>query len=109
LELRFYLDENIPIEVARQLRLSGIEALSAHSLDRLGDADESHLERALAMDHVLCTHDTDFLRLAAQGMDHAGIAFLPQQRASIGVWVRALRALHAGVAAEDARGQVFFL
>lgn len=53
MELRFYLDENIPIEVTRQLQLSGIEGVSAHSLDKLSDPDESHLQRALAMNHLL--------------------------------------------------------
>lgn len=60
------------------------------------------------MSRVLCTHDQDFLRLAAAGVEHAGIAFLPQTRASIGIWVRELRALHLGIDA-TARGQVFFL
>lgn len=108
-ELRFYLDENLPTEVARQLSLSGIDAVSARSLDQLGVEDFAHLRRAAEEGRALCTHDQDFLRLAAEGVEHAGIVFAKQTRASIGGWVRALRSLHARLDAEQARGQVIFL
>lgn len=108
-ELRFYLDENVPLDVARQLALSGVDVVSARGLDRLGAEDADHLRRAAGMDRVLCTHDQDFLRLAAAGAEHAGIAYLPQTRASVGTWVRELRSLHLQIDAGDARGRVFFL
>ena len=108
-EIRFYLDENVPLEVARQLALSGIEVVSARGLDRLGAEDDDHLRRAARMGHVLCTHDQDFLRLAATSAEHAGLAYLPQTRASVGTWVRELRALHLQLDAGDAHGRVFFL
>jgi hypothetical protein len=57
---------------------------------------------------VLCTHDRDFLRLAAEGAVHAGIVSLPQSRAGIGEWVRALRALHGRYEADRVQGKVFF-
>ncbi len=107
--LSFYLDENVPTEVARQLRLSGIDALSVRELGLLGADDPNHLRRAAAMSRVLCTHDQDFLRLAAEGMEHAGIAFSAQDRVSIGGWVRALRALHASYSSDAVAGRVFFL
>jgi uncharacterized protein with PIN domain len=107
--LRFFLDENVPTEIARQLRLSGIDAVSARDLRRLGLEDPDHLSYATGQGQVLCTHDQDFLRLAAEGIEHAGIAFSPQDRVSIGGWVRSLRALHARFDAEQARNQVFFL
>jgi predicted nuclease of predicted toxin-antitoxin system len=43
-----------------------------------------HLERATVQSRMLCTHDQDFLRLAAAGTEHAGIAFSSQTRVSIG-------------------------
>ncbi|HEY6320166.1 MAG TPA: DUF5615 family PIN-like protein [Thermoanaerobaculia bacterium] len=92
--VQFYLDENVPTEVCRQLRFSGIDVVTVRDLGQLGTADQDHLARATALSRVLCTHDQDFLRLAAQGVEHAGIAFLPQNRASIGAWVRELRAIH---------------
>ena len=107
-ELRFYLDENVPTEVARQLGHSGIDAVSARDLNQLGRADPDHLRRAAAEGRVLCTHDQDFLRLAAEGAEHAGIVFLPQARSSVGGWVRMLRAFHARYDADQVVGRVFF-
>jgi uncharacterized protein with PIN domain len=108
-ELRFYLDENVPTEIGRQLRLSGIDTVSARDLGQLGGSDPDHLQRATSMGRVLCTHDQDFLRLAAEDVEHAGIAFAPQNRASIGGWVRNLRALHAMYDSGQVKNQVFFL
>lgn len=108
-DLRFYLDENVPLEVARQLELSGIDVVSAHSLERLGEGDVDHLRRATESQRVLCTHDADFLRLAASGSDHAGIVFLSQTRAGVGVWVRELRSLHARNEPAGLAGRVIFL
>ena len=95
--------------VADQLVLHGIDAVSARNLGKLGDDDQNHLQQANEMGRVLCTHDQDFLRMATHGIDHSGVVFAQQQQASIGGWVRALRALHARMQAEDARGQVIFL
>ena len=108
-ELRFYLDENIPTEIARQLRRSGIDAVSALDLGQLGASDPSHLKRATEMGRILCTHDQDFLRLAAEGHEHAGIASALQASSTIGGWVRALRGLHTRLKVEEARNQVYFL
>lgn len=108
-ELRFYLDENVPTEVGLQLRSSGIDAVTARDLGRLGGQDRDHLQSATAESRMLCTHDQDFLRLAAEGAEHAGIAFSPQNRVSIGGWVRELRALHARFEAEQVTNRVFFL
>jgi len=55
--LRFYLDENVPTEVARQLRLSGIDAVSARDVGRLSLADHDHLRLANDEGRVFCTHD----------------------------------------------------
>jgi hypothetical protein len=108
-ELSFYLDENVPTEVARQLRLSSIDAVTVRDLGQLGTSDRDHLARATSLSRMLCTHDQDFLRLAAEGVEHAGIAFSRQKRASIGGWVRELRGLHARFTAGQVRNLVLFL
>jgi len=61
------------------------------------------------MGRVLCTYDQDFLRLAASGVEHAGLIFAQQQKASIGGWVKEIRAIHALMQAEDIAGQIVFL
>ncbi len=105
----FYLDENVPTEVGRQLRSSAIDVVTARDLAQLGAGDRDHLARAAALSRVPCTHDQDFLRLAAEGMPHAGIAFAPQTRVSVGGWVRELRALHTRFSAEEMANLLFFL
>ena len=108
-EIKFYLDENIDKAVAEQLRRWNVDAVSVHDLELHGDDDPSHLERAAGMGRVLCTHDKDFIVMAKDNTAHAGIAFAPHIQASVGGWVRALRALHAKTEAEALHGVLIYL
>lgn len=108
-ELRFYLDEHLSPDIAEQLKDRGIDTVTVRDLEMLGDSDENHLRRATEMNCVLCTQDTDFLRLNAAGFEHTGIVFMQQFYASIGAWVKVLSALHATTTAEEMRGQLRFL
>ena len=108
-EIKFYFDESIELDVSKQLAAGGLDVVSAHGLETLGDQDASHLERATAMGRVLCTYDADFLRLSKSITNHAGIIYAKQQKGSIGGWVRELRAIHARLTAEQAQNQVIFL
>lgn len=108
-EIKFYFDESVELAVSKQLAAGGLDVVSAHSLETLGDQDQSHLQRATTMGRVLCTYDADFLRLSKSILDHAGIIYAKQQKGSIGAWVRELRAIHARITAEDAQNQVIFL
>ncbi len=103
------MDENVDVEVAEQLVRKGIDAITVRDLDLLGDEDPNHLRRATEMGRVLCTHDKDYPRMSAEGVEHAGIAFAEQYRAIIGGWVRALINLHATTTAEEMIGQIRFL
>jgi hypothetical protein len=107
--IRFYLDENMPVAVADQLRSRGIEAVTARDLETLGDTDINHLERATAMGYVLCTYDSDFVKLAAEGAEHAGIIFGHFNQHGIGEWVKGLILYHAAYTAEDMRNRVEYL
>jgi hypothetical protein len=108
-ELRFYFDENVEIAVSEQLEMKGLDVVSAKSLGTLGDDDPSHLARATEMGRVLCTYDTDFLRLIDQGVEHSGVVFAQKQKGNIGAWVRGLLELHVTRSGEDMIGQVIFL
>ncbi|MBZ0283880.1 MAG: DUF5615 family PIN-like protein [Anaerolineae bacterium] len=65
--ISLYLDENISPKIAVQLRRRGIDVVTAHDADALGDSDINHLKRAVRMERVLCTHDVDYLILDAEG------------------------------------------
>jgi predicted nuclease of predicted toxin-antitoxin system len=108
-EVRFYFDESVDLAVSEQLALAGLDVVSAHSLDTLGDEDPEHLRRATAMARVLCTCDADFLVLAQHHTEHAGIVFGAMQRVTIGDWVHYVRRLHAQKDAQDVRGLVFYV
>lgn len=71
--LRFYLDENLPVVIAEQLKQRGIEAFTARELGTLGDEDTNHLKRATEMNCILCTFDTDYIQLATHIVEHGGI------------------------------------
>ncbi|HOU40289.1 MAG TPA: DUF5615 family PIN-like protein [Promineifilum sp.] len=107
--LRYYLDENLPVEIARQLRLRGIDAVTVRDLGRLGEPDSNHLHRATDMGMVLCTFDTDFIELVAAGQQHAGIVLGQQDVHEIGAWVRYLELMHTVYSAEDMQDHIEYL
>jgi predicted nuclease of predicted toxin-antitoxin system len=105
----FYFDESVELAVSQQLERAGIDAVSVHSLELLGDSDDNHLQRATALNRVLCTYDQDFLRLAVSGESHHGIIFAQHQQATIGGWVHEIKAIHARMDADDLVDQVLYL
>lgn len=94
MKIRYYLDENLPIVVAAQLKRRSIYAVTVRDLGLLGDSDINHLHRATEMNFVLCTYDSDYVELAASGIKHSGIVFGQQHRHGIGDWVRFLELVH---------------
>lgn len=59
-------------------------------MNLVGATDFAHIEFTASFGRVLVTQDDDFLRLHAQGVAHAGIAFCQQQSMSIGEMLRQL-------------------
>ncbi len=107
--LRFYLDENVPVEVARQLTARGIDVVTVNELNVLGDKDVDHLQRANTMNRVLCTYDTDFVNLAVSGVYHAGIVIGRPEQHFIGEWVRWLELMHAVYTPDDMVNRVEYV
>ena len=107
--LRFYLDENVPVEIARQLRTRGIDVVTVRDLNLLGDSDPNHLNRATRMERVLCTYDTDYVQMAAEGVEHSGIVIGQPELHYIGEWVKWLELMHAVYVPEDMRNRVEYL
>jgi hypothetical protein len=109
IKLRFYLDENVPIAIAVQLKRRGVEAVTVRDLGYLADSDVNHLARAAAMGYVLCTHDADYVELATRGASHGGIVFGQQHKHGIGAWVRYLELLAAFYQPDDMKDRVEYL
>lgn len=89
------------VAIAEQLIRRGIDVVTARDLNQLGAEDINHLKRATDNGRVLCTHDADFVDLAATGTSHAGIVFGQQDKHSIGVWVTFLTRIHSEYSAEE--------
>lgn len=88
--IRFHLDENIDPDVAKALRLRGIEVTTTQEMNLLGQPDDVQFDFVCRQQRVLVTHDTDFLRLAIQNNTHWGIAFCQKGTRSIGEIIRSL-------------------
>lgn len=101
--VQYYLDEHLPKAVATGLRNRGIDVLTLSEAGMLGASDREHFTYAYEEGRVLMPFDDDFLRLAAQTEEHAGIVFALQSR-PIGELVRGLALI-----AEEMEGHVEFL
>jgi len=108
-DIRFYLDENVEVEIAEQLKTHGIEVVTVRELKSLGASDEHHLVTATKMGYVLCTYDMDYLRLASEGFEHAGIVFGRWSKHGIGRWVTALTFIYHNLDAENMKNHVEYI
>jgi predicted nuclease of predicted toxin-antitoxin system len=88
--IRFHLDEHVPHAVAAGLRRLGIDATTTTDADLLGADDDAQIAFGPADGRVIFTEDDDFLVLASQGTEHAGLVYCHQNVRSIGQIVRAL-------------------
>lgn len=108
-EVRYHLDVGIANSIANGLRQRNIDVTTAVVAGLLEATDEKHWEYALRESRVVFCCDDDFLKLAAEGNDHAGIAYCHQRDRTIGQIVRGLVALWRDKTAEEMVGQVHFL
>jgi hypothetical protein len=107
--IRFHLDENVDPDVARALRRHSIDVTTSAEAGLLSTEDVAQLAYARQEDRVIVTHDSDFLRMAAQGVDHAGIAYCHKSARSVGDIIRTLMLICEVLAPEEIRGRVEYL
>ena len=100
---RFYTDEHISKAVVAALRTNGVDVLTVPDAGTMGASDEEHLQTRDG--RVLVTQDRDFLRLAATGMHHAGIAYASQNR-TVGEFVRGLMLIHQVLSTDEMKDHV---
>jgi hypothetical protein len=103
------MDQHIPAAVTLGLRRRGIDVLTAQDAGRCGIDDADQLAFALAEDRVLVSFHPDFLTLHQTGVTHAGIAWCPERKHSIGQLIQALLLLAGVLNREDMRDHVEFL
>ncbi len=107
--LRFYLDEHVDVEIARQLNRLGIDTITVQALETQGEDDPVQLQMATELGRVLCTMDSDYVDLAAEGAQHAGIVFIPSEHSEIGVVVRFLDLMARVFTDDEARNHVVYV
>jgi uncharacterized protein with PIN domain len=107
--IKLYLDENMNPKIAQQLRLRGIDAIHVLEVAASGESDTQQLARATEQGRALVTTDSDFIDLASQGVEHAGIIFGAQESHSFGDWVRGLELICFVYKVEDMKNHVEYL
>ena len=104
-EIRFYLDENLPPELAVQLEAHGIDVVRGP----LRDSDLNYLLRASAQGRVLCSQDKDFTKLFGVVEQHAGIIKGYHLKHNIGAWVRYLKLVHGACTPDEMRNKLEYV
>ncbi len=107
--LRFHLDEHVDPDLARALRRVGIDATTTTEANLRTSSDDAQLNFALQESRILITHDQDFLRLAAQGSAHNGIAFCAQGTRTLGQMIEMLIRMHGIYAQSEMINRVEYL
>jgi uncharacterized protein with PIN domain len=107
--MQFHLDELADHAIARGLRLRGVDVTTSTDADLITATDEEQLSYALREGRVLFTQDDDFLKLHADGVEHAGIAYCAPESRSIGQIVRHLCLMHDCMSEKEMKGRVEFL
>lgn len=107
--LAFHLDEHMDHAIAHGLRSRGIDVTTTTEAGLLSADDSAHLDFALRERRVIVTNDADFLVIASQSADHAGIAYAPRGARSIGQILRHLCLMNDCLEPSEMAGQVEFL
>jgi uncharacterized protein with PIN domain len=107
--IRFYLDENLHVAIARQLRKYGIDVVTVRDLGLLGESDINHLVEATAQGRVLCTNDADYVQIATSGIAHAGIIFGQQHKHGVGEWVHFLELVYTVYEPEEMKNRIEYV
>ena len=107
--IRYYFDQNMTAAVAVGLRARGVDVLTAQDAGRCGLPDPDQLAFAAAEGRVLVTFDADYLALHAAGTTHAGIAWAPFLKYSIGQLIAELMLLHGVYTADEMINRLEYL
>ncbi|MBK7926489.1 MAG: DUF5615 family PIN-like protein [Bryobacterales bacterium] len=100
------MDEHISPALADALRHRGIDVTTTADAGLAGAEDREHLAFALRDGRVVVTRDVDFLRLHAEGLPHAGIAYWHTRSRGLGEVVRRLVSMHAALTPEEFQNRV---
>lgn len=110
-----YVDEDSGEDaVVKGLRARGIDVLTTVEANRLGATDAEQLATAIRLQRTIYTFNVgDFARLhhehLEQGIEHAGIIVIPDQRCSTGEKIRRVARFLKSVTAEEMLNRMEYL
>lgn len=107
--IRFYMDQHFPMPASQGLRRHGVDVLTAQEAERCGLSDADQLAFAASEQRVLVTFDPDFHVLHRSGVEHAGIAWCPEQKYGIGQLIQGLLLVHGVLDRDSMRNHIEFL
>ncbi len=97
MSLRLYMDVHVPYPITVQLRLRGVEVVTAQEDGASGLTDSEVFDRASSLGCVLFTQDIDLVREAARrqraAVPFGGVIYAHQLRITIGRCVEELELL----------------
>lgn len=110
-ELRFHLDESIPMPdaIAGALRRAGIDVTTTVEADIRTKDDGAQWQFAQRDERVIVTCDEDFLQMHDEDQNHMGIVFYEQQARGVGRVIGWLVLMHGAMTPDEMRGQVQFI
>lgn len=107
--IRFHLDENVNLAVAKGLRQRGIDVTTTQGAGLLGVSDEEHLAFAMSEGRVVFSGDTDFLILASRVKQHAGIVYARKGTRSVREIIDGLELIFQIMSPTEMRGHIEFI
>ncbi|NJM62242.1 MAG: DUF5615 family PIN-like protein [Oscillatoriales cyanobacterium RU_3_3] len=109
LKIRFHLDEHIDRDIARALRLYGIDVTTTVEAGLRTKTDEQQWLFVQEQQRVLVTQDRDFLVMASMSNDYPGVVYFKQGSRSIGEVIEMLILIYEIYIPEDMVGMVEYL
>jgi predicted nuclease of predicted toxin-antitoxin system len=103
--IKFYIDVHVPRAITEGLRRRGVEVITAQEDGSRRLSDETLLERATHLEHVLVSADEDFTIIAAdwqgRGIYFSGVVRLTRDLTNVGLYVRELELLAKAAKAHE--------
>ncbi len=107
--LRFYFDEHLDLVIASQLRLRGVDAVTAREVGRANQkiTDQEQLAYAVSEGRVMVSKDRDFVTLAYVQVPHEGVILL-QKPLPVGDTIEYLEFMAKGTEPYEIRNQLVY-
>jgi hypothetical protein len=107
--VKLHTDEHIADAVATGLRRRGLDVTTSAQAGLLGVSDEEQLAYCRRERRVIISHDPDMLRLAAEGISHAGIAYCHSRKYKTGQFIQRLLMLAGRISNDEMQDRIEYL